>query len=115
MRERLVKLQRKMAAQGGIVMDGRDIGTVVLPNADVKVFLTATVEERAERRYKDLADQGEEVEFEALKEEIIKRDETDRNRDVSPLKQAEDAYEIDTTELSISEVIDKIIDLCWEE
>lgn len=113
-RQRLVKLQRKMSAQGGIVMDGRDIGTVVLPEADVKIFLTATVKERAMRRYEDLKGQGEEVDFTELKEEIMKRDKIDRNREVSPLKKAEDACEIDTTKLSISEVVEKIIGLAKE-
>lgn len=113
-RERLVKLQRKMAARGGVVMDGRDIGTVVLPKADVKVFLTATVEERTLRRYDDLKEKGETVDFEKLKQEIIRRDKIDKNRDVSPLKKAEDAHEIDTTNLSISAVVNKIINLCQE-
>jgi cytidylate kinase len=113
-RGQLVKLQRKMAARGGIVMDGRDIGTVVLPAADLKVFLTATVEERTTRRYEDLRAKGEEVEFQKLKSEIIRRDEIDKNREISPLKKAEDAHEIDTTNLSISEVVDKIMSLSQE-
>ena len=113
-RERLVKLQREMAAQGGVVMDGRDIGTVVLPDADVKVFLNATVEERTMRRYEDLKESGEEVDFEKLKQEIIRRDEIDKNREVSPLKKAEDAHEVDTTNLSISEVVEEIINFCRE-
>ncbi|MBM7556468.1 (d)CMP kinase [Halanaerobacter jeridensis] len=113
-RERLVKLQREMAAQGGVVMDGRDIGTVVLPDADLKVFLNATVEERTMRRYEDLKESGEEVDFEKLKEEIIRRDEIDKNREVSPLKKAEDANEVDTTNLSISEVVEEILNLCQE-
>ena len=113
-RAQLVKLQQSMAAKGGIVMDGRDIGTIVLPNADLKVFLTASVVERTKRRYQDLKDKGEEVNFQQLKKEIVRRDELDKNREVSPLKKAEDAHEIDTTNLNISEVVKKIINLCRE-
>lgn len=106
-REELVYRQQKMAKNTGVVMDGRDIGTVVLPEADVKVFLIASVEERAERRYLENKEKGIESDFERLKQEIIARDEFDSNRKVSPLKQAEDAIRLDTTSLLISEVVEK--------
>ena len=92
-------------------MDGRDIGTVVLPNADVKIFLIASVEERANRRYLENQKKGIETNFERLKEEIIARDDYDSNRKESPLKQAEDAICVDTTGLSITEVVNKCVEL----
>lgn len=112
-REELVKRQQKIAQATGVVMDGRDIGTVVLPNADVKIFLVASAEERAKRRYLENKEKGIETDFERLKEEIIARDEFDSNREISPLKQANDAVRLDTTSLSIAEVVEeckKIID-----
>lgn len=93
-------------------MDGRDIGTQVLPNADVKVFLTASIEERAQRRHLELVRRGFEVNPEQLKEEIRNRDEKDRNREHSPLRPAEDAVHVDTTGLSIEEVVQSILHLC---
>ena len=107
-REKLVDLQQKIAQQGGIVMDGRDIGTVVLPKAELKIFLVASVDERAERRYKENLAKGIETDLETLKEEIAARDYKDSHRATSPLKQAEDAIYLDTTGLSIQEVVDKI-------
>ena len=107
-REKLVALQQKIAQQGGIVMDGRDIGTVVLPKAELKIFLVASVDERAERRYKENLAKGIETDLETLKEEIATRDYKDSHRATSPLKQAEDAIYLDTTGLSIQEVVDKI-------
>ena len=107
-REKLVSLQQKIAQQGGIVMDGRDIGTVVLPQAELKIFLVASVEERAERRYKENIAKGIETDLETLKEEIAARDYKDSHRETSPLKQAEDAVYLDTTGLSIQEVVKKI-------
>ena len=107
-REKLVSLQQKIAQQGGIVMDGRDIGTVVLPQAELKIFLVASVEERAERRYKENIAKGIETDLETLKEEIAARDYKDSHRETSPLKQAEDAVYLDTTGLSIQEVVEKI-------
>lgn len=107
-REFLVSEQQKYAEDGGIVMDGRDIGTTVLPNAEVKIFLIASVEERAQRRYKENIAKGIATNLEDLKLSIEKRDEFDSNRKVSPLKKADDAIEIDTTGLSIEEVVDKI-------
>ena len=107
-REKLVSLQQQIASQGGIVMDGRDIGTVVLPKAELKIFLVASVDERAERRYKENLSKGIETDLETLKEEIAARDYKDSHRETSPLKQAEDAIYLDTTGLSILEVVEKI-------
>ena len=105
-REELVQRQREMASKTGVAMDGRDIGTVVLPNAEVKIFLVASVDERAERRYLENKQKGIESDYEQLKQEIITRDEYDSNREVSPLKQAKDAIRVDTTGLSIEEVVE---------
>lgn len=105
-REELVRRQQEMASKTGVAMDGRDIGTVVLPNAEVKIFLVASVDERAERRYLENKQKGIESDFEQLKQEIITRDEYDSNREVSPLKQAKDAIRVDTTGLSIEEVVE---------
>lgn len=96
-RNRLVAMQREMAKEGGVIMDGRDIGTVVLPDADLKIYLTASVDERARRRYEEYVNNGIECSYEELKRDVIKRDENDMNRAVSPLRRAEDAVEIDTT------------------
>ncbi|MFB3174957.1 (d)CMP kinase [Staphylococcus pseudintermedius] len=110
-RQFLVQVQQKLAADKGIVMDGRDIGTTVLPDAEVKVYMIASVEERAERRYKDNQERGIESSIEQLKKDIAERDAYDMNREISPLKKAEDAIEIDTTGLSIEQVADKILSL----
>ncbi|EIE3743590.1 (d)CMP kinase [Staphylococcus pseudintermedius] len=110
-RQFLVQVQQKLAADKGIVMDGRDIGTTVLPDAEVKVYMVASVEERAERRYKDNQERGIESSIEQLKKDIAERDAYDMNREISPLKKAEDAIEIDTTGLSIEQVTDKILSL----
>lgn len=107
-REKLVDVQKEIAKDGGVVMDGRDIGTAVLPNAEVKIFLVASVIERAERRFKENKAAGIETEFETLKKEIEQRDHLDSTREVSPLKQAEDAVLVDTTGMSISEVVEAI-------
>lgn len=107
-REKLVALQQEIAQQGGIVMDGRDIGTVVLPKAELKIFLVASVDERAERRYKENLSKGIETDLETLKEEIAARDYKDSHRKTSPLKQADDAIYLDTTGLTILEVVEKI-------
>ncbi|VRQ39765.1 ATP-dependent Clp protease, ATP-binding subunit ClpX [Streptococcus pneumoniae] len=107
-REKLVSLQQEIAQQGGIVMDGRDIGTVVLPQAELKIFLVASVDERAERRYKENIAKGIETDLETLKKEIAARDYKDSHRETSPLKQAEDAVYLDTTGLNIQEVVEKI-------
>lgn len=104
-REKLVELQQEIAQAGGIVMDGRDIGTVVLPQAELKIFLIASVEERALRRFKENTERGIETDLETLKEEIAARDLKDSTRAVSPLKAAEDAITFDTTGVSIEGVV----------
>lgn len=109
-RDELVKKQREIARQKSIVMDGRDIGTRVLPNADFKFYITATVKERADRRYKDIINRGENTkDYKEVKQEIIRRDKIDSNREYSPLRKAEDAIEIDTTDLTKKEVLEKIL------
>jgi CMP/dCMP kinase len=110
----MVDIQRKLAQQGGVVMDGRDIGTYVLPEAECKIFLTASVEERATRRYKELIAKGETVDFEKLKSDIALRDKIDSERDFAPLKVADDAIILDSTGLNLKQVRDKIIDLVKE-
>ena len=107
-RKNMVSRQQQMAKQGGVVMDGRDIGTRVLPDADAKFFLTASTEERARRRQCDLARQGHHVPLDKLTSEITERDNIDKNRSVDPLVPAEDAVIIDSTGLTISEVLEKI-------
>lgn len=104
-RKELVRQQRAIAKDSGVAMDGRDIGTVVLPAADVKIFLVASVDERAQRRHQENLEKGFASDLEKLKEEIKARDEFDSNREVSPLKQAQDAIRLDTTSLSIAEVV----------
>ena len=110
-RKKLTDLQRKMAEQGKVIMDGRDIGTQVLPNADLKIFLTASLDERAKRRFKELKEKNSEVDFEQIKQEIFLRDKQDTEREIAPLKQAEDAILLDTSNLSIEEVAEKILEL----
>ncbi|HEL1620907.1 (d)CMP kinase [Streptococcus suis] len=104
-REKLVRLQQEIAQAGGIVMDGRDIGTVVLPQAELKIFLIASVEERALRRFKENMERGIETDLESLKQEIAARDYKDSHREVSPLKAADDAITFDTTGVSIEGVV----------
>lgn len=111
-RDKLVEIQRKMAASKNIIMDGRDIGTVVFPQAELKIFMVASAEVRAERRAKQLKEQGEEVNQEQLVQEIKLRDKLDSERKHAPLLKASDAIEINTDNLSINEVIDKVLDLC---
>ncbi|MBT2693266.1 (d)CMP kinase [Bacillus sp. ISL-55] len=113
-RKEMVKRQQQFAVDGGVVMDGRDIGTHVLPNAEVKVFLLASVEERAQRRHAENIQKGFPSDLEKLKEEIAARDKIDSEREVAPLKKADDAIEIDTTSLSIADVVDKIMGLALE-
>nr|WP_295972381.1 (d)CMP kinase [uncultured Bacillus sp.] len=113
-REEMLKRQRNFAKEGGIVMDGRDIGTHVLPNAEVKVFLLASVEERALRRHTENIERGIPSNLEQLKEEIFQRDKLDSEREFAPLRKAENAIEIDTTRLSIEQVVEKIMDLAKE-
>lgn len=110
-REALVEKQRLMAKSGGVIMDGRDIGTVVLPQADLKIFLTASLETRAQRRLEEVQSSGGAANYAQIKENLNTRDEIDSGREVAPLKKADDAIEIDTTGYSIEEVVDKIIQL----
>lgn len=113
-REEMVARQQGLAKDGGVVMDGRDIGTHVLPQAEVKIFLLASVDERAQRRHDENIKKGFESNLERLKEEIARRDKLDSEREVAPLKKAEDAIEIDTTSLSIEGVVEKILSITNE-
>ena len=113
-REAMVDQQRRMGESGGVLMDGRDIGTVVFPNAQLKVFLTATVDERAMRRYKELVAKGQQVDLEQLKADIANRDKQDSERAISPLRQAEDAVYLDSSDMSIDQVAAYIENLVKE-
>ena len=110
-RKKLLELQRNLAASANVVMDGRDIGTVVLPNADVKVYLTASVEVRAQRRYKELIEKGQTADLEKIKKDIEERDYRDMNREIAPLRQAEDAVLVDSSDMTIDESVQAILDL----
>ncbi len=110
-RKKLVELQQKLAETVDVVMDGRDIGTVVLPNADLKVYLTASSRVRAERRYKELTAKGVECDMETIEKDIIDRDYRDMHRENSPLKQADDAVLVDSSDMTIDEVADRILEL----
>ncbi|WP_461204391.1 (d)CMP kinase [Clostridium sp. DL1XJH146] len=110
-REKLVNLQQKIASKYDVIMDGRDIGTVVLKDAKFKFYINASAEERSNRRYKELSNKGIDVNYNNILTEIVKRDYLDSNREISPLRKANDAIEIDTTELSIDDVVNKIITL----
>ncbi len=110
-RAKLVELQQKMAKTTNVVMDGRDIGTVVLPDSELKVYLTAGTRVRAERRYKELIEKGETCNIDEIEEDIKERDHRDMTRENSPLKKADDAVEIDSSYMTIDEVADKIIEL----
>ena len=107
-REKLLSLQRGLAEKENVIMDGRDIGTCVLPNADVKIYLTASAAERARRRYKEQTERGVDCDIKEIERDIIARDEQDMNRDVAPLRQAEDAVLVDSSEMNIDEVVDAI-------
>ena len=113
-RKKLLQLQRDIARDNDVIMDGRDIGTFVLPKADVKVYLTASVEERANRRYLELKEKGQDADIKKIEEDIRTRDFQDMNRSIAPLKQAEDAVVIDSSRLSIPEVMDRIVDAFQE-
>ena len=113
-REKLVEMQRALAEKENVVMDGRDIGTVVLPNANVKVYLTASSRVRAVRRYEELRAKGEECDLEVIEKDIIERDYRDMHRDISPLKQADDAVLLDSSDMTIEEVADAVIEMCSE-
>ena len=108
-RKKMVDLQRKFSESKNVILDGRDIGTVVFPNADVKIFLVADAKERANRRYKELVAKGENVRIEEIYENILKRDEIDSTRKESPLKKADNAIEVDTTSKNIEEVKNEIL------
>ncbi|MCM1506509.1 MAG: (d)CMP kinase [Ruminococcus flavefaciens] len=114
-REYLFGTQQKIAKENNVIMDGRDIGTVVLPNADVKIFLTATPEERANRRYKELAEKPNCPCYEEILSDIIERDHNDMNRPVAPLKQADDAVLVDSTNLTLQQSADEIIRIISEK
>ena len=107
-REYLFNVQKKMAEENNVIMDGRDIGTVVLPNADVKIFLTASAEERANRRFKELSEKPDCPTYDEILKDIIERDYNDMNRPIAPLKQADDAILVDSTTLGLDEVVEKI-------
>lgn len=111
-REKMVNLQRKMAERGGVLMDGRDIATNVLPGADVKIYLTASIAERANRRYKELREKGLAVDLADIEHDIAARDKADMEREISPLVQADDATLLDTTGMTIPEVVARIIGMC---
>lgn len=111
-RQKLVQLQQELAQRQNVVMDGRDIGTCVLPHADVKVYLTASVQVRAKRRYDELTAGGEACDLHQIEEDIARRDEQDMTREISPLKQAEDATLLDSSDMTIDEVVDAILALC---
>lgn len=111
-RRKLVELQRRLAAESDCIMDGRDIGTCVLPDAQKKIYLTASSEVRAKRRYDELTARGETCDLKKIREDIEERDHRDMHREVSPLKQAEDAVLVDTSDMTTEEVIDRIAALC---
>lgn len=113
-REFLLNLQRDIAVHNNIIMDGRDIGTVILPNAQVKIYLTASPERRAQRRYKELIEKGMEVTFEKVLSDIIERDRNDMNREVAPLKMADDAVLVDSDNMNAAEVMERIIEIMQE-
>ena len=110
-RDRLLAIQRELAKKQSVIMDGRDIGTVVLPDAEVKIFLTASVEVRAQRRYKELVEKGVSCDLSEIEKDIADRDEQDRNRAIAPLKQAEDAILVDTSNMDIDQVVDRIMEI----
>ena len=110
-REKLLNLQRQLATEKNVIMDGRDIGTCVLPDAKTKIFLTASAGERARGRYKEQVERGIECDIKQIEKDIIARDEQDMNREIAPLKQAEDAVLIDSSDMSIEQVVDAIIDV----
>lgn len=111
-RKKLLELQQNLAKTQNVIMDGRDIGTCVLPHADVKVYLTASVETRAKRRYQELQGKGEDCNLEEIAHDIEERDRRDMTREIAPLKQAEDAVLVDSSDMTIAEVVKTIVDLC---
>ena len=113
-REKLLNLQRDLAASADVIMDGRDIGTNILPGAQLKIYLTASVEERARRRYLEMTEKGEDCSLEEIAKEIAERDERDMNRETAPLRQAEDAVFLDTSDMDLEQVTEKIVELARE-
>lgn len=111
-RAKLLELQRGLARTSDVIMDGRDIGTNILPDADVKIYLTASVETRAKRRFDELTERGESCSLEEIKKDIRERDARDMNREIAPLKQAEDAILVDSSDMGILEVVDTICRYC---
>ena len=111
-RKKLLELQQYLAKTQNVIMDGRDIGTCVLPHADVKVYLTASGETRAKRRYQELQEKGEDCNLEEIAHDIEERDRRDMTREIAPLKQAEDAVLVDSSDMTIAEVVKTIVDLC---
>lgn len=114
-RQKLVELQKELALKENVIMDGRDIGTCVLPDADLKIYLTASSRVRARRRFKELTAKGEECSLEEIEKDIIERDYRDMNRENSPLKQAEDAILLDSSDMTVEEVVDQILKLFQEK
>lgn len=110
-RKRLVKMQRNIALEKSVVMDGRDIGTNVLKDADIKIYLTASPDERARRRCREMAEKGVDVRFDDVRDGILNRDRIDSGRKTNPLRKADDAFEIDTTDLSVEEVADRVLSI----
>ena len=110
-REKMVDLQRKFSQSKDVILDGRDIGTVVFPNADIKIYLVADLKERAERRYREMLEKGQKVSFEEIYKNIADRDKLDSTREITPLKKAADAVEVDTTAKSIEEVKKEILNI----
>ena len=110
-RKKLTELQREMATAGSVIMDGRDIGTQVLPNADIKIFLTASLHERARRRFEELKAKSQVVTFDAVENEIAARDKQDSEREIAPLAKADDAILIDSTNMTVDNVVEKILEL----
>ena len=111
-REKLLELQRSLAREQDVIMDGRDIGTNILPDADVKIYLTASVETRAKRRFDELREKGEDCDLGSIAHDIRERDERDMTREIAPLKQAEDAVLVDSSDMTIQEVVDTICSCC---
>ena len=110
-REKLLSLQRKLAKDMSVVMDGRDIGTTILPDADVKIYLTASSLTRAKRRYLELQEKGTVCDLDNIQKDIEERDQRDMNREISPLRQAEDAVLVDSSDLTIEQVVDRILEI----
>ena len=114
-RAMMVKIQRKLSSNNSVIMDGRDIGTVVLPNANLKIYMTVDDEVRAQRRYQELIEKGQDVTLEKVKQDLKERDYRDINRDISPLRKADDAIVVDNTNCTIDEIVDKICNLFKEK